>query len=115
MSHVQTLPLVRANTTAGVSIGDYLIERLQDFGIRDVFGLPGDYVLGFYSMLEQSPINLIGCCREDNAGFAADAYARLNGMGPVCVTYGVGGLSLCNPVAGPHAHKSPAHRLSPAP
>ena len=32
-------------------------------------------------MLEKSPIRLIGCTREDCAGFAADAYARLNGIG----------------------------------
>ena len=30
----------------------YLIRRLQDYGIRDVFGIPGDYVLGFTAMLE---------------------------------------------------------------
>ena len=115
MSHPQILPLGRASSTAGVSIGDYLIRRMGEFGIRDVFGLPGDYVLGFYSMLEQSPINLVGCCREDNAGFAADAYARINGMGAVCVTYGVGGLSLCNPVAGAYAEKSPVVVISGAP
>jgi len=115
MSAPKILPLGRVNSTAGVSIGDYLIRRMGDFGIRDVFGLPGDYVLGFYSMLEQSPINLVGCCREDNAGFAADAYARVNGMGAVCVTYGVGGLSLCNPVAGAYAEKSPVVVISGAP
>ncbi len=59
------------------SIGEYLLRRLQDYGIRDVFGIPGDYVLSFYTMLEQSPLRAIGCTREDCAGFAADAYARV--------------------------------------
>ncbi|MBI2477567.1 MAG: alpha-keto acid decarboxylase family protein, partial [Planctomycetia bacterium] len=68
-------------TTSGLSIGQYLIRRLQDYGLRDVFGIPGDYVLTFYSMLELSPINVVGCTREDCAGYAADAYARLNGLG----------------------------------
>ena len=99
----------------GLSIGEYLIRRLMDYGIRDVFGLPGDYVLGFYSMLEQSPINLVGCCKEDNAGFAADAYARVNGMGAVCVTYCVGGLSLTNAIAGAYAEKSPVVVITGAP
>ncbi|HEV3342470.1 MAG TPA: thiamine pyrophosphate-binding protein [Pirellulales bacterium] len=99
----------------GLSIGEYLIRRLQDFGIRDVFGIPGDYILGFYSMLERSPVNVVGCCREDNAGFAADAYARVNGIGAVCVTYGVGGLSLCNSIAGAYAEKSPVVVISGAP
>jgi indolepyruvate decarboxylase len=99
----------------GVSIGDYLIRRLQDFGVRDMFGIPGDYVLAFYAMLEKSPIRLIGCTREDCAGFAADAYARLNGIGAVCVTYGVGGLSLCNSIGGAYAEKSPVVVISGSP
>jgi indolepyruvate decarboxylase len=60
-----------------LSIGDYLIQRLQDYGVADVFGIPGDYVLSFYTMLEESSLNIVGCTREDCAGFAADAYARL--------------------------------------
>lgn len=97
------------------SIGDYLIERLAAYGVRDVFGIPGDYVLGFYSMLEHSPIRVVGCCKEDHAGFAADAYARINGLGAVCVTYCVGGLSLTNSVAGAYAEKSPVVVISGAP
>ena len=97
------------------TIGSYLIERLQAHGIRDVFGIPGDYVLGFYSMLEKSSLRLVGCCREDNAGFAADAYARINGMGCVCVTYCVGGLSLANSIAGAYAEKSPVVVISGSP
>ena len=80
-----------------------------------MFGIPGDYVLAFYSMLEHSPINLIGCCREDNAGFAADAYARVNGMGAVCVTYCVGGLSVANSIAGAYAEKSPVVLITGSP
>ncbi len=94
-------------TVWGASIGDYLIHRLQDYGVRHVFGVPGDYVLSFYAMLEKSRLQLVGCTREDCAGFAADAYARLNGIGAVCVTYCVGGLSVCNAIAGAYAEKSP--------
>lgn len=99
----------------GLTIAEYLIRRLQDYGIAHVFGIPGDYVLAFYSQLCQSPIHVIGCTREDNAGFAADAYARVHGMGAVCVTYGVGGLSLCNSIAGAYAEKSPVVVISGAP
>ena len=97
------------------TIGDYLIRRLQDYGLRDCFGIPGDYVLGFYSMLEHSSINVVGCCKEDHAGFAADAYARVNGLGMVCVTYCVGGLSLTNSIAGAYAEKSPVVVISGSP
>lgn len=100
---------------ANLSVGEYLIRRLGDYGISDIFGIPGDYVLSFYSMLEQSSLRVIGCSREDCAGFAADAYARLNGMGAVCVTYCVGGLSVCNSIAGAFAEKSPVVVISGAP
>ena len=98
-----------------VSVGQYLIKRLMDYGVRDLFGIPGDYVLSFYADLEKSPINTIGCTREDCAGFAADAYARVNGIGAVCVTYCVGGLSLCNSIAGAYAEKSPVVVISGSP
>ena len=98
-----------------ISIGQYLINRLQDYGIQAVFGIPGDYVLSFYGMLEQSPLEVVGCTREDSAGFAADAYARLNGLGALCITYCVGGLSVCNSIAGAFAEKSPVIVISGAP
>ncbi len=100
---------------AQLTIGSYLIQRLQDYGISDMFGIPGDFVLQLYGMLEESPIRMIGCTREDCAGYAADAYARVNGLGAVCVTYCVGGLSLCNSIAGAYAEKSPVVVISGAP
>lgn len=99
----------------GLSIGQYLIRRLQDYGIGHVFGIPGDYILTFYGLLEKSPLEVVGCTREDCAGFAADAYARIHGMGCVCVTYCVGGLSVCNSTAGAYAEKSPVVIISGAP
>lgn len=101
--------------SAHPTIGEYLIQRLQDYGIADVFGIPGDYVLSFYAMLEKSPLNVVGCTREDCAGFAADAYARVHGMGALCVTYCVGGLSVCNSIAGAYAEKSPVVMITGSP
>jgi indolepyruvate decarboxylase len=97
------------------TIGRYLIERLQHYGVRDLFGIPGDFVLHFYGMLEESPIRVIGTTREDCAGYAADAYARVHGIGAICVTYCVGGLSVCNSIAGAFAEKSPVVVISGAP
>jgi indolepyruvate decarboxylase len=117
ITHVSPLraasPSVAA--TSGLSIGQYLIRRLQDYGIGHVFGIPGDYILQFYSMLADSPLEIVTTTREDCAGFAADAYARVHGMGAVCVTYCVGGLSLCNSVAGAYAEKSPVVVITGAP
>ena len=63
MTEVETQVAGSTGTTdaKGLSIGQYLIQRLQDYGIRDLFGIPGDYVLSFYSQLEKSPINVVGC------------------------------------------------------
>ena len=97
------------------TIGEYLLRKLENYGIEHIFGIPGDYVLRFYSLIEQSSIQHVGMTREDAAGYAADAYARTKGMGAVCVTYCVGGLSTVNAVAGAYAEKSPVVVISGAP
>src|SRR5262245_20341739 len=121
MSRLDTVPSTFPTTNHSpraakpLSVGQYLIRRLQDYGLKHAFGVPGDYILTFYGQLERSPIEVIGCTREDCAGFAADAYARINGLGAVCVTYCVGGLSVCNSIAGAYAEKSPVVVISGAP
>lgn len=97
------------------SIGQYLIDRLYAHGVRHVFGIPGDYVLGFYDLLSKSKLRIINTCDEQGAGFAADAYARVRGLGAVCVTYCVGGLKVANTTAEAFAEKSPVVVISGAP
>jgi TPP-dependent 2-oxoacid decarboxylase len=97
------------------SIGEYLIERLYGHGVRHVFGIPGDYVLGFYDLLSKSKLRVINTCDEQGAGFAADAYARVHGLGAVCITYCVGGLKVANTTAEAFAEKSPVIVISGAP
>lgn len=96
-------------------IGRYLIERLVARGVRHVFGVPGDYVLGLFKELADSPLTVVTTCDEQGAGFAADAYARLTGLGVVVVTYGVGGLKVVNTTAEAFAEKSPVLVISGAP
>ncbi len=98
-----------------VSIGDYLIKRLVDSGARHVFGVPGDYVLGFFRKLTDSPLKVVNTCDEQGAGYAADAYARLNGLGVVVITYGVGGLKVANTTAEAFAEEAPVLVISGAP
>lgn len=97
------------------SIGNYLIKRLLELGVNHVFGVPGDFVLGFNKLLEESDIQFINTCDEQGAGFAADAYARLRGLGVVCVTYCVGGLKIVNTTAQAFAEKSPVVVISGSP
>jgi len=100
---------------AHMTIGDYLVRRLMHHDVRHVFGIPGDYVLGFYDRLADSRLEVVGTCQEDGAGFAADAYARVKGIGCCCITYCVGGLSVANAIAGAYAEKSPVVVISGAP
>ena len=98
------------------NVAGYLIQRLYDLGVRHIFGVPGDFVLGFYHELIQSnKLEVINTCDEQGAGFAADAYARIHGLGVVCVTYCVGGLKVVNAAAQAFAEKSPLVVISGAP
>jgi TPP-dependent 2-oxoacid decarboxylase len=97
------------------TIGQYLLKRLYDAGVKHVFGVPGDYILGFYDLMVKSQIQHIGTTREDTAAFAADGYARCMGMGALAVTYGVGALNTVNAVAGAYAESSPVVVISGAP
>jgi indolepyruvate decarboxylase len=89
------------------TVAQYLTERLKQAGLKHAFGVPGDYVLTFMDRLIASGIEFVGTCNELNAGYAADAYARINGIGCVCVTWGVGGFSAMNAVAGAYAEQVP--------
>ena len=72
-------------------------------------------MLSLYQLIEASPIKHVGTTREDCAGFAADAYARINGIGAVCVTYCVGGLNTVNAIACAYAERSPVVLLTGSP
>lgn len=99
-----------------MTVGRYLVKRLEQLNIGHVFGVPGDFVLGFMDLLVESPsLELVGTCNELNAGYAADAYARMRGIGAVCITYNVGGLSLLNAISGAYSESVPVIVISGAP
>ncbi len=67
--------------TDKVTIGEYIASRLVDIGVRDYFTVPGDYNLILLDELLKNPdLQMISCCNELNAGYAADGYARANGV-----------------------------------
>ena len=98
------------------TVAEFLIERLENAGVKHIFGVPGDYVLHFIQQVSQTDkIKFVNTTDENHAGFAADAYARINGIGCVCATYNVGALKLCNSVAGAYAERSPVLVISGSP
>jgi TPP-dependent 2-oxoacid decarboxylase len=98
-----------------ITINEYLVSRLLDAGLDHVFGVPGDYVLDLLDHLTKSPIKWIGTCNELNGGYAADGYARINGLGAAIVTYGVGAFSILNAAAGAYAEQIPLIIISGSP
>lgn len=90
------------------TLGRHLARRLVEIGVRDVFSVPGDFNLTLLDHLIAEPsLNLVGCCNELNAGYAADGYARARGVGACVVTFTVGGLSVLNAIAGAYSENLP--------
>ncbi len=99
-----------------MTVWEFVIKRLRKAGVRDAFGVPGDYILDIYDKVQNSEdIRMIGCTSELNACHAADAYARINGIGVVMATYCVGGFSLLNAFACARAEESPVIFISGSP
>ncbi|CAM8881711.1 unnamed protein product [Rhodiola kirilowii] len=93
---------------ADATLGRHLAHRLVEIGVSDVFSVPGDFNLTLLDHLIAEPgLNNIGCCNELNAGYAADGYARIRGVGACVVTFTVGGLSVLNAIAGAYSENLP--------
>lgn len=95
---------------------EYVLDRLHDIGVTDIFGVPGDFAFPINDAIVAHPkINWIGCCNELNAAYAADGYARVRGVGAVNTTYGVGELSAISAIAGSYAENVPVVHLTGMP
>ncbi len=98
-----------------MNVCEYLLKRLKSLGADHAFGVPGDFILPFFECLSASDITHIATCNELNAGYAADGYARLKGIGVAVVTYGPGSFSVVNAIAGAHAEDVPLVVISGGP
>ena len=91
-----------------ITVAEYLIRRLEEFGAKHLFAVPGDYAGPFLSMVDKTGlITRVGVTNEWVAGYAADAYARLRGTGAMCLTYGVGTFGALNALAGSYVEELP--------
>jgi indolepyruvate decarboxylase len=98
-----------------MNLTEYLFTRLRELGVDHTFGIPGDFVLPVYAVQQQFGMPTVVCCHEPGVGFAADAYARLRGLGVAIVTYGAGAYNVLNPVACAYAEQSPLLVISGGP
>ena len=98
-----------------ITVAEYLLTRLKEIGVDHLFGVPGDFVLGFFNQVLKSDLQYVGTCNELNAAYAADGYARIRGIGAFSSTYGVGELSAVNGVAGAFAERVPVVVITGSP
>jgi TPP-dependent 2-oxoacid decarboxylase len=98
-----------------ITVAEYLINRLKEIGVDHLFGVPGDFVLGFLNQVLKSDLKYVGTCNELNAAYAADGYARIRGIGAFSSTFGVGELSAVNGVAGSFAERVPVVVITGSP
>jgi indolepyruvate decarboxylase len=95
---------------------EYVLRRLKDIGVDHIFSVAGDYAFPIDDAIVNHPgIEYVACCNELNAGYAADGYARVHGVGALCTTYGVGELSAINAVAGSYAENVPIIHITGMP
>ncbi|OHO68880.1 pyruvate decarboxylase [Staphylococcus sp. HMSC036D05] len=97
-------------------VGQYLMDAVYAAGVDKVFGVPGDFNLAFLDdIISHDHIEWIGNTNELNASYATDGYARINGLGAMVTTFGVGELSAVNGIAGSYAERVPVIAITGAP
>ncbi|WEB39853.1 thiamine pyrophosphate-binding protein [Streptomyces yunnanensis] len=109
------------------NVGRYLATRLEQLGITHLFGVPGDHLGPFLTIMQDNTeVKWVGTPTETGAGYAADAYARARaadvtpadgeqGIGAVAVTYSVGSFNLLNPIGGAYVEYVPLIAITAAP
>ncbi len=100
-----------------MNLAEHLLKALKAYGVKEIFGIPGDFALPLFKVIEESNIlPLYTLSHEPAVGFAADAAARFHTRPSVAaVTYGAGALNMVNPVAAAYAEKSPVIVISGGP
>nr|GAT60368.1 pyruvate decarboxylase [Mycena chlorophos] len=104
--------------SALIFVGDYLLKRLEQLKVTKMFGVPGDFNLGFLDLVEDHPtIDWVGNCNELNAAYGADGYARVkeHSLGVLLTTFGVGELSAINGIAGAFSEMVPVLHIAGVP
>ena len=83
-----------------MNVADNLVKILEDEGISEVFGIPGEQIMPLYRALSESNIKHVLTRHEQAAAHAADGYARSSGKIGVCIaTASPGAFNLTMAVA----------------
>ena len=100
-----------------MNLAEQLLRALKGYGVKEIFGIPGDFALPLFKVIEETDVlPLYTLSHEPAVGFAADAAARFHSKPSVAaVTYGAGAFNMVNPVAAAYAEKSPVIVISGGP
>ncbi|KAI9151297.1 Pyruvate decarboxylase [Paramyrothecium foliicola] len=90
-----------------IELAEYIWKRLAQLNLGSVHGVPGDYNLTLLDYIKPAGIKWVGNANELNAGYAADGYARIKGIGALVTSFGVGELSAINAIGGAYAERVP--------
>lgn len=79
----------------GITVGDFLVHRLYEWGVRRIFGYPGDGINGVLGALQRAreKIEFVQVRHEEMAAFMASAHAKFTGELGVCLSTGGPGAS----------------------
>ena len=80
------------------TVSDVIIDELEKWGVRFIFGIPGDSTLGLVEAIRKKPtMEYIIVRHEQNAAMAASTYNKLTGKIAACLTIaGPGATNLAN-------------------
>lgn len=94
-------------------VKDVIINQLENFNIKNIYGYPGDTILKFISELKDSPITLYTTKHEGAAGLMASAEAKLQEKLAVCIAHsGPGSANIINGIADASKDKAPLLLIS---
>ncbi|EFL33584.1 thiamine pyrophosphate enzyme TPP binding domain-containing protein [Streptomyces viridochromogenes DSM 40736] len=100
----------------GCTVARYLALRLAELGITHLFGVPGNHLGPFLTTLRaEGDIEWVGTPTEGGAGQAADAFARIHGVGAAAVTYSVGAFNLLGACGGAFVERIPLIAVNASP
>src|SRR5690349_67200 len=81
------------------TVSDFIVRRLYDWGVRTIYGYPGDGINGVMGALRRAEghVRFIQTRHEEIAAFCAAAHAKFTGEVGVCIsTSGPGAIHLLN-------------------
>jgi indolepyruvate decarboxylase len=106
-----TAQVPAATTTAA----KYILTRLSQHGVNMLFGVPGATCDPLFAAARSTGMAVVVNSSDLEAGYAADGFARMRGLGAVAVTYGVGTMSLLPAIGGAYAERSPVVLINGGP